>query len=83
MQVNMATEEKMTPVGFENTPFRNGTLSDRLRPVGQMVFCMLQLASSVLAWLGVKRKPQLWKVKGKMGLAKGGADATPPCKATD
>ena len=32
--------QKMTPVGFEPTPFRNGALSHRLRPLGQ----------SVLAW---------------------------------
>jgi hypothetical protein len=32
----------MTPVGFEPTPFRNGALSDRLKPLGQSVlgvFC--------------------------------------------
>ena len=28
---------KMTPVGFEPTPFRNGALSHRLRPLGQSV----------------------------------------------
>ena len=28
---------KMTPVGFEPTPFRNGALSPRLRPLGQSV----------------------------------------------
>ena len=33
----------MTPVGFEPTPFRNGALSHRLRPLGQTV-----LAFSVL-----------------------------------
>ena len=27
----------MTPVGFEPTPFRNGALSHRLRPLGQSV----------------------------------------------
>ena len=27
----------MTPVGFEPTPFRNGALSHRLRPLGQTV----------------------------------------------
>ena len=27
----------VTPVGFEPTPFRNGTLSHRLRPLGQTV----------------------------------------------
>ena len=29
--------EKVTPVGFEPTPFRNGALSHRLRPLGQSV----------------------------------------------
>ena len=29
--------EKVTPVGFESTPFRNGALSQRLRPLGQSV----------------------------------------------
>ena len=28
---------KMTPVGFEPTPFRNGALNHRLRPLGQSV----------------------------------------------
>ena len=28
---------KVTPVGFEPTPFRNGALSHRLRPLGQSV----------------------------------------------
>ena len=28
---------KMTPVGFKPTPFRNGALSHRLRPLGQSV----------------------------------------------
>ena len=28
---------QMTPVGFEPTPFRNGALSHRLRPLGQSV----------------------------------------------
>ena len=28
---------KMTPVGFEPTPFLNGALSHRLRPLGQSV----------------------------------------------
>ena len=31
---------KMTPVGFEPTPFRNGALSHRLRPLGQSVLEM-------------------------------------------
>ena len=30
----------MTPVGFEPTPFRNGALSHRLRPLGQSVLAM-------------------------------------------
>ena len=30
-------EKKITPVGFEPTPFRNGALSHRLRPLGQTV----------------------------------------------
>ena len=34
--------QKVTPVGFEPTPFRNGALSHRLRPLGQ----------SVLPWSG-------------------------------
>ena len=36
---------KMTPVGFEPTPFRNGALSHRLRPLGQSVVTLLQVAS--------------------------------------
>ena len=28
---------KLTPVGFEPTPLRNGALSHRLRPLGQTV----------------------------------------------
>ena len=31
------TRVKMTPVGFEPTPFRTGALSQRLRPLGQSV----------------------------------------------
>jgi hypothetical protein len=32
-----AKPNKMTPVGFEPTPSRNGALSHRLRPLGQSV----------------------------------------------
>ena len=32
-----ASPAKVTPVGFEPTPLRNGTLSHRLRPLGQSV----------------------------------------------
>jgi hypothetical protein len=32
-----AKPNKMTPVGFEPTPFRNGALSHRLRPLGHSV----------------------------------------------
>ena len=33
------TQYEMTAVGFEPTPFRNGALSHRLRPLGQTVLC--------------------------------------------
>ena len=39
----------MTPVGFEPTPFRNGALSHRLRPLGQSVLgvhCVLRALMS-------------------------------------
>ena len=32
-----STQKQMTAVGFEPTPFRNGALSHRLRPLGQTV----------------------------------------------
>lgn len=35
----------MTAVGFEPTPFRNGALSHRLRPLGQTVMFRLRLGS--------------------------------------
>ena len=40
----------MTPVGFEPTPFRNGALSHRLRPLGQSVhaICVASLCLRVL-----------------------------------
>ena len=41
---NLSTcHSKMTPVGFEPTPFRNGALSHRLRPLGQSVVVVIVL----------------------------------------
>ena len=37
----------MTPVGFELTPFRNGALSHRLRPLGQSVL----ICDQILTWM--------------------------------
>ena len=34
---NIVLQVKMTPVGFEPTPFRTGAFSQRLRPLGQSV----------------------------------------------
>ena len=34
-------QREMTAVGFEPTPFRNGALSHRLRPLGQTVLTSL------------------------------------------
>ena len=35
--INSERSIQVTPVGFEPTPFRNGALSHRLRPLGQSV----------------------------------------------
>ena len=45
----------MTPVGFEPTPFRNGALSHRLRPLGQSVRCKEAI---------IKRFTAVWTVNG-------------------
>ena len=37
----------MTPVGLEPTPFRNGALSHRLRPLGQSVL----ICDQILTWM--------------------------------
>ena len=44
------TNDEMTAVGFEPTPFRNGALSHRLRPLGQTVGDGAH-ASSITDWL--------------------------------
>ena len=36
-----AARPQVTAVGFEPTPFRNGALSHRLRPLGQTVLVMV------------------------------------------
>ena len=36
-KTNSERSIQVTPVGFEPTPFRNGALSHRLRPLGQSV----------------------------------------------
>ena len=47
----------MTPVGFEPTPFRNGALSHRLRPLGQSVLAwQVGVAQSLyFCWFGLLR----------------------------
>ena len=41
----------MTPVGFKPTPFRNGALSHRLRPLGQSVIdAMFSVAFLISSW---------------------------------
>ena len=53
----------MTAVGFEPTPFRNGALSHRLRPLGQTV---LKNSAAVPCWPKAKHRnkrahaPQFW-----------------------
>ena len=43
--------KKVTPVGFEPTPFRNGALSHRLRPLGQSVIdAMFAVAFRISSW---------------------------------
>ena len=44
---------KMTAVGFEPTPFRNGALSHRLRPLGQTVGDGARASFSTVALLNV------------------------------
>ena len=41
----------MTPVGFEPTPFRNGALSHRFRPLGQSVVVHMQGVAQSRTWL--------------------------------
>ena len=42
ISVAVALPRKVTAVGFEPTPFRNGALSHRLRPLGQTVLVTWQ-----------------------------------------
>ena len=56
----MAQWQRMTSVGFEPTPFRNGALSHRLRPLGQNVLLLHDL-----------RPPRRLEVGGKLLKAEG------------
>ena len=42
---------KVTPVGFEPTPFRNGALNHRLRLIGQSV----AVKNAVVVWIPLAR----------------------------
>ena len=53
------TTQEVTAVGFEPTPFRNGALSHRLRPLGQTVLGDVQDSQ---AGLGVQcHFPGTWR----------------------
>ena len=55
--------EQVTAVGFEPTPFRNGALSHRLRPLGQTVLDTLMRFHFFLARSMAPRSWRFWPVR--------------------
>ena len=64
--------QKMTPVGFEPTPFRNGALSHRLRLLGQSVVAddsVRLISGRDPTWRAAMTK--LWKPASHQGICSG------------
>ena len=55
----------MTAVGFEPTPFRNGALSNRLRPLGQTVLEGLKALGEDVGG------PDMWRLYGGVDVCHG------------